>query len=93
MEPTLITFAPFGNKYTTVTVDVEMDLYIDHRTVTADPESREVAYVERAVMRVNGVEVPHEMTPETLAEILREWQDEQAELHDFNRSIQARWAA
>ncbi|OWT68062.1 MULTISPECIES: hypothetical protein [unclassified Achromobacter] len=93
MDPITVTFAPFGNEYERFTLDAEIDLYCAERTVTPDPESKVKLYVERAVMRVNGSEVPHELTQAQLEEILADELEERAELAEENRKINERWAA
>lgn len=91
MDPITVTFAPFGNDYEKFTLDAEMDLYCAERTITSDPDSKVKLYVERAVLRVNGAEVPHELTQAQLEAILADELEERAELAEENRKITAHW--
>jgi hypothetical protein len=76
-----------------VRIDVEIDLICDYCTITANPDSRESLFVESAVMKVNGVAVPHQLSQATLDGMLAECQAELQDLADENLAIQQRWAA
>ncbi|MFC4275536.1 hypothetical protein [Achromobacter aloeverae] len=93
MDPITVTFAPLSNQWIDFEVDAEIDLYCAERTVTPDPESKVRLYVERAVMRVNGAEVPHCLSQGQLEQILADHLQEQEELAEENRKINQRWAA